>query len=297
MQAAINEFLYAHLEQLAIRQPSRLEAIVNWHRYTLAGAALSERRLRSILRHVYRWQTSRGQLTFEEMLSHCKADPLFEADAEFVVWYNADRRQERYLDEVFSTSASTCIHTLRSFEESLLAAMIADTPAHVIDLRAASPSSASFSESILGLSDLEECPNVWDEFFAATGAHVRTALFQSKLPVMAFLNERFELAQTFEELRKGGEIPQGFQRLIDAHFQQSPAGRNEVLLNRGHRLVKRALQQGVHSPLASVLRLLVINALNAAGAGRSPSLLTTQTSDLDWIADALWGRNPSEGKD
>ncbi|MBL8814769.1 MAG: ATP-binding protein [Planctomyces sp.] len=291
IQIALNEYLYDHLERLAEQQPTRLEAIVNWHRYTLAGAALGERRLRNILRRVYRWQTSRGQLTFEQCLASSKSDPLFESDAEFVIWYNADRRQERYLDEVFASGSTTCVHTLRSFEESLLASMIADTTGQVVDLRAATPSSVNFSEAILGLTDVEECPAVWEEYFAATGAKVKTGLFQTSQPVMAFLNERFELAQTFEELRKGGEIPQGFQRLIDAHFQQSPTGRNEVMLNRSHRLVKRALQQGVHSPLASVLRLLVINALHTAGAGRSHDLSKTQAGDLDWIADALWGRD------
>ncbi|MFN9719346.1 MAG: hypothetical protein ACK58L_11660, partial [Planctomycetota bacterium] len=113
--------------------------------------------------------------------------------------------------------------------------------------------------------------------------------FQNGLPVVAFLNERYELAQTFEELRRDGDIPRGFQRLIDAHFRNAPTGQNEVILNREHRLVRRALQQGPRSPLASVLRLLVLNALNSAGAGRSKEAADVQMEDLDWIADALWG--------
>lgn len=291
VQSAINEFIFEHLEQLVASQPTRVEAIVNWHRYTLTGAALGEPRLRAILRQIYRWQTSRGALTFEQILQHSTADPLFEADADFVVWYNADRRQERYIDDVFATVNVPCVHTLRSFEESLLAAMIADTLEQHVDLRAASPSSPNFAAAVLGMADTEDAAAEWTEFLSATGARVLIASYHARQPVMAFLNERYELAQTFEDLRKGGDIPQGFQRLIDAHFQQAPTGRNEVILNREHRLVQRALRQGTSSPLASVLRLLVNNALTAAGAGRSPAAARSQSEDLDWIAEALWGRD------
>jgi len=64
-----------------------------------------------------------------------------------------------------------------------------------------------------------------------------------------------------------------------------------VILNRDHRLVQRALRNGPRSPLASVLRLLVLNSLTAAGAGRSKEASQIQMEDLDWIADALWGQN------
>jgi len=92
-------------------------------------------------------------------------------------------------------------------------------------------------------------------------------------------------------LRRDGDIPKGFQRLIDAHFRHAPTGKNEVILNREHRLVQRALSQGVSSPLASVLRMLVTNALAAAGAARGKESANVQMEDLDWIADALWGQN------
>lgn len=291
VQSAISDFIFEHLEGLAVNQPSRLEAIVNWHRYTLAGAALSEPRLRAILRQVYRWQTSRGPMAFDAIVDLSQADPLFETEAERVIWYNADRRQERYFDDLFASIATPCVHTLRSFEEALLAAMVADTYEHPVDLRAASPSSPNFAAAILGMSDIEDASSDWSEFLSVTGAKVLVAAFVAKQPVMAFLNERYELARTFDDLRKGGDIPQGFQRLIDAHFQQAPTGRNEVILNRDHRLVQRALQQGPTSPLASVLRLLVMNALSSAGAARNPDSVSSQTDDLDWIAEALWGRD------
>ncbi len=291
VRAALDDFLFNHLERLANEEPSRLEAVVNWHRYILAGAALSEERLRSILAKVYRFKTSRGALLFQEIVERSAADALHEQDAEYVIWYNADRRQERYLDDVFASNRTPCVHVFRSFEESLLAAMIADDAKTEIDLRPATPSSPNFATSVMGLTNPEEAPSAWVEFLRSTQARVMLASFQNNLPVVAFLNERYELAQTFEELRRDGDIPKGFQRLIDAHFRNAPTGQNEVILNREHRLVRRALQQGPRSPLASVLRLLVMNALNAAGAGRSREAAEIQVEDLDWIADALWGND------
>jgi molecular chaperone HtpG len=290
VQSVIAESIFRHLELLAENHPARLEAIVNWHRYSLAGAALSEPRLRRLLRGVYRWTTSHGPMTIDDILDASPADPLFETEADGVVWYNADRRQERYLDTLFASSTAPCIHTLRSFEETLLAAMIADTAEAAIDMRAASPSSPNFAESILGLSNLEEISDKWNAFFEGTRAVIMTAGFHAAQPVMAFLNERFELSESLQALKRDGEIPPGFQRLIDAHFEQSPSGLNEVVLNRNHRLVSRALEQGPASPLASVLRLLVCQALNSAGASSTDGLSSQLAEDLDWIADSLWGK-------
>src|SRR5262249_1190356 len=154
----------------------------------------------------------------------------------------------------------------------------------------ASPSAPGFAEGILGVSDLEEAPAMWQEFFACTGARILCASFRTEQPVMAFLNERYELLRTFDELKKQGTIPAGFQRLIDAQFADAPTGVNEVLLNRNHRLVGRALSQKTSHPLASVLRLLVINALGAAGAAVNRATQSQQVEDLAWVAEALWGR-------
>jgi molecular chaperone HtpG len=96
---------------------------------------------------------------------------------------------------------------------------------------------------------------------------------------------------TFDDLKKDGAIPSGFQRMIDTHFSSAPTGQNEVVLNRNHTLVGRALTQSHRSPLASVLRLLVQNALNTAGATTNQESRQQQTDDLDWIAEALWGRD------
>ena len=121
----------------------------------------------------------------------------------------------------------------------------------------ASPQAQGFAQTVLGINDVQDAPPAWQEFLGGSGARVLCASFAADQPVLAFLNERDELLKTFDDLKKQGTIPAGFQRLIDAHFQDAPAVQNEVLLNRGHRLVQRALEQKTSSPLASVLRLLV----------------------------------------
>lgn len=292
-RAMLEELLYEHLERLAREDRARIESILAWHRYTLAGAALTERRLRELLRRTYRFPTSQGQLTFDEIAERSAADPLFETEAERVLWYNADRRQEGWANTLFAGHPAPCIHALRSFEESLLATMAADRTAdgEVTDLRLASPGSPGFAPSVLGVRDLGDAPGPWQEFLGPD-VKILCASFGEVRPVMAFLNERSELLRTLDDLKKQGTIPSGFQRMIDAHLDDRPAARNEVLLNREHRLVARALAQSTSTPLASTLRLLVAHALAAAGAASTPAALRRQAEDLDWIADALWGRNP-----
>ena len=288
VRIALQAHIYDHFRQLAIDHPQRLEAIINWHRFTIAGSALEEAPLRHLLRSCYRFSTTQGDLTFDQILSKTKADPLVELEADNVIWYNADRRQERWLNEIFTGNQSLCIHALRSFEESLLAAMIADFSDRLIDLRIASPSSPQFGTTVLGIRRLEEAPSEWSEFLGGEHAKVMIAEFRGTQPVMAFLNERYELSKTFEGLKKDGDIPPGFQRLIDAHFRQAPADKNEVLLNRRNNLVERALAKGTGSPLANVVRLVVHAALHSAGATLDSTAQALQRDDLDWIARALW---------
>ncbi|HBE71231.1 MAG TPA: hypothetical protein DDW52_24050 [Planctomycetaceae bacterium] len=287
----LSDAIFEHFEELAQQQPERLEAIVNWHRFTLAGSALAEPLLRKILRDSYRFLTSDGELTFDEILKKSEADPIAESEAEYVIWCNADRRQEAYLSELFRSGQSICVHAIRSFEEGLLAALIADTTDAIVDLRIASPSSPGFAESILGMHDLEEATPDWQEYFDASEVKVSIASFATSQPVMAFLNERYELSKTLESLKNTGDIPRGFQRLIDAHFDAAPAGQNEVILNRQHRLIGRALSKGTRSPLANVTRLLVHNALQSAGAQTPRGAKSQLADDLDWIAEMLWGRD------
>ncbi len=290
----LERMLYEHFEELARTDPARLEAVLAWHRYSLAGAALSDRRLRDLLRSTYRFNTSAGSLSCEEIVERSAADPLFETEADRVVWYNTDRRQERWISSLFAHHDAPCVQTLRSFEESLLATMLGDIRelrAERINLRIASPSAQGFASQILGVHDSDDAPSDWQEFLSITDVRVMVASFRSNQPVMAFLNDRHDLQKTFEELKGQGTVPAGFQRLIDAHFQQDEPVRNEVLLNREHRLVKRAMEQRPGTPLACVLRLLVVSALNSAGAAIPKEAHARQADDLDWIAEALWGRN------
>ncbi len=288
VRLALEATIYGHFQSLARKQPQRLEAIINWHRFTIAGSALDEPQLRDLLRTCYRFNTTQGDLTFEEILDAASADPLIESEADQVIWYNADRRQERWLNEVFHSARVLCVHALRSFEETLMAAMVADSLDTVIDLRIASPSSPNFGETVLGMRSLTDAPDEWLEFLGGLDAKVMIADFHGRQPVMAFLNERYELSRTFEGLKKDGDIPVGFQRLIDAHFRQAPAEKNEVILNRQNALIERALTRGVHSPLANVVRLIVQNALHSAGASLGTGAQVQQVDDLDWIARALW---------
>lgn len=296
VRTQLEKMLFEHFEKLAKTDPSRLEAVLSWHRYSLAGAALSDRRLRDLLRQTYRFTTSAGPLTCDEILARSAADPLFETDADRVLWYNTDRRQERWVNSLFAQTEAPCVQTLRSFEESLLAAMtgdVATTKGESIDLRVASPSASGFASQILGVQDMEDAPAEWQDFLSSTEARVMVATFRTDQPVMAFLNDRHELQKTYEELKRQGTVPAGFQRLIDSHFDSDEPARNEVLLNRNHRLVKRVLEQRAGTPLASVLRLLVVSALNSAGAAVPRAVQSQQSDDLDWIAEALWGQKKS----
>lgn len=292
IQQVLQDRIYEYLETLAENEPDRMQAILNWHRYTFAGASVNDRRLRDLMRKVYTLPTSAGSMTINEILERSPADPLFETEADRVIWYNMDRRQERWINQLFADHDVPCVHAFRSFEESLLAAVAADeqeTGNHTA-LRMASASATNFAEGILGIRDMEEVDETWSEFLSTTKARIFTASFTTRQPVMAFLNERYELARTFDDLKKDGRVPAGFQRLIDSHFEGEPAGQNEVVLNRNHPLVQRSLSQRTGTPISSVLRLLVMQALNSAGAAIDNSAQRQQMDDLDWIAEALWGK-------
>ncbi len=299
-KGAIESLLFRHFESLATTDPARLAGVIVWHRYSLAGAAISNARLRALLRKTYTFSTTQGPLTFDAILAKSAADPLFESEAGSVIWFNVDRRQERWAETVFTGQAAPCVHAVRTFEESLLAAMAADavnassaSAAHSrIDLRPASASSPQFARTVLGVTDMEPAPDDWQTFLGTGNATIFLASFDPKTPVMAFLNERRELIQSFDEIKKTGQVPAGFQRMIDTHLSGGPATKasNEVLLNRRHPLVARAMAQKTSHPLASVLRLLVINALSTAGATMTAEARRNQGEDLEWIADVLGTR-------
>jgi HSP90 family molecular chaperone len=291
-RGAIEERLFSHFEELSRTAPVRFQSLLTWHRYMWAGHALTTPRLRKLMYHTYPFQTSQGTLTAQAIIERSRANALVETEYDYVVWYNTDRRQERWINSLFAQHQVPCVHATRSFEESLLTALVADqSHEQSIDLRYTAPGSPGFASCILGVRDVEDASSDWCEFLEAIDARLMCASFREDVPVMAFLNERADMQQTFEELKKQGTIPSAFQRIIDRHMEEQPSSRNEVLLNRSHRLVQRALSQKTNSPLASVLRLLVAQSLTAAGAALPASMQQVQTDDLDWITDALWGKN------
>jgi HSP90 family molecular chaperone len=288
----LEEFLFAHLERLLGEDRDRPNSIVTWHRYTFAGAAIQNRRLRALLARCYTFPTSRGAMTFEKIAAASRADSVFESDADHVIWFNAERRQERHIDSLFAAHDVPCVHTLRSFEEALLAAMVSDfnSADHRAEMRAASPGSREFARSILGLSDLETADDEWQKFLTDEAAGVYIATFAKDQPAIAFINERRELMLSFDELKKNGTVPKAFQKLIDKHFDQNRPPQNEVLLNRSHPMVAAALSQKTSHPLASMLRVLVANALASAGAAQNEESRKRVAHDLDWISEVLMVR-------
>lgn len=293
VRTKLEELLFEHFRTLAKRDPQRMEAILSWHRYSLAGASLFDRRLRDLLRTCYRFNTSMGPLTFVEIANKSASDPIYDPEWERVLWYNADTRQERWMNTLFADHSIPCVHAVRSFEESLLASMAGDFAEECgerVEVRIASPSHEGFGTQILGVKDIEDAPESWQHFFASADAKIQIASFRNQQPVMAFLANRHELLKSYENLKSQGAVPIGFQRLIDSHFRKSPTQQNEVLLNRNHELIERVLSQSTAVPLASVLRLLVFSSLNAAGASKSRDVINTEKEDLAWIAEALWGR-------
>jgi hypothetical protein len=165
--------------------------------------------------------------------------------------------------------------------------MISDTPDAKIELRPASPSSLNFTESILGIQGKREASSEWQEFLEKLQVNVLLADSSTSPPILAFVNERFELSKTFDEIKENGDLPKGFERIIQQHFDRNPIGKNEVILNTHHRIISKALKQGVNSPMANVLRVLVAASLTKAGAKLESDALAYQATDLSNIADAL----------
>ena len=113
VQDVVEEKLFQHFEKQAVEDPRRLEALIEVHRYSLVGSAIETARLRDLMRGAYKWNTSAGRMNFEEILKASAADMLFESEADRVIWYNADRRQERWMNDLFNDSGTV----LRAYAE------------------------------------------------------------------------------------------------------------------------------------------------------------------------------------
>lgn len=285
----IAESIFKWMEDLAERDDETWQAICEWHRYSLVGSALDVGRLRRALRKSLRWNTSAGELTFDEFLARSESDPLLAPEADYTVWFNIQRRQEPWIDSVFDPDGPPCVHCLRSFEVSLLSQLIHDASesGKRIQLLAAKLDSPGFATGILGVRDHEPVAAEWQEFLGLDGARVFSARGGGEHSSLALVDESQEVKGRIASLREASRVPPGFRALIEREMASDGEGAGEVLLDLNHLLVQRALDRSPRHPLANVLRVQVANALESAGAKLSPASREIRKNDLDWVSETL----------
>jgi molecular chaperone HtpG len=278
VQAQLSNLLLARLRELSRSDLTRLRSLYTWHRYAFTGAALDEPELRNILASSYQLQTTRGPMTFNEVLER---DPT--------IWLNSNPRQEAWIASVFNDHPATCIQATRTFESSLITLMAADLHSERpdIDLQSAQPGNERFMSEVLGITNPADLDSDWNDYFAPFGARVQLADCLSNAPVLAFPRASAELRRDFESISSDGRIPPSFARMISKHFSAEDQDRSTLILNRRQPLVQRALAGSIHSPLASILRLLAHNALTIAGAKLNTEDHAIVSKDLDWIAETI----------
>lgn len=289
----IENALFEYFNQMAIERPATWEAILTWHRYSLTGAAITNDFLRALLRKTYKFSTTAGKLTFDEILEKSPANPIFEQEIEYIIWFHGDHRQESAIATLFAGGTVPCVNACMTFEESLLIAMSYDavSEGRLVECRPAVIGTQGFGEEVLGASETEPLEERWTDFFDAVDAKFFVASCSSQQPVFAFLNERRDLVRTLGALKDESVIPSAFQRMIDQHLDGQELPQNEVLLNRNHPLVARALAKATGAPLASVLRILVMQTLQSAGALPDRKVRECMEDDIQWVAEALWGKD------
>lgn len=295
IKAHIESLLLQRLADLQRNDLVKLQSIITWHRYSIAGAALDEPVLREILTKSYLFHTTKGRLTFEEVVKTATEARATEED-EVILWTNTDRHQEQWISGVFAEVDQPCVQALRGFEGTLLSLMVVDAQmrGQALGLQSAHPGNEQFVEQVLNIRDLHELDSEWQEFFSIFDVWVRCDSFMSSLPVLAFPRRDVELKRDFEMLKGNGSIPSAFARMMDRHFSSDEKQKSQVILNQRHHIVARALKHSIHSPLASVLRLLVHKALMTAGAIPSRGEQDIIKKDLDWIAETIVPKGDSD---
>jgi molecular chaperone HtpG len=285
----LERLVFEWLENMARERPAEWRAMLEWHRYTLTGSALDVPRLRALLGRTLEWRTSHGRRGFDAILAASEADPLLAEEVDHVVWFNADRAQEAWIDRVFARSTAPCVHAVESFELTLLGQLARDAagPKRSIELRPAKLSSKGFGESVLGVREHTELEGPWADFLRSDGLRVFTGRLDGAAPCLAFVDERAQLVRAFEGIRELRRVPTGFQALIDRELALVEGRGNELLLDLAHPLVARALAGSTAHPLASVLRVQALAALESAGSQLGAEAKRQRESDLSWIADAL----------
>lgn len=285
----LEKLLFAWLEKLTRDHPAEWQAILRWHRYTLLGHALDVPRLRRYVGDTLEWPTTRGKLLFEDLWKSTSVDLLSLGAEEPTVWFNSDRRQEAWIDTLFSETDAICVHATRSFDMATLHALTADRierdkPGR---LKAAKLSTPGFAESVLGAREFEELDPEWSDFLGLGNLNVFRGALRTDRPCLAFIDESQEVRRTFQDLVSAGTLPSGYQKIIQEQLDAQPEVRNEILLNTSHSLVKRALERSITHPLASVLRIQVYAALESAGVRLDEEAAAKRKYDLDWVSEAL----------
>jgi molecular chaperone HtpG len=288
VKQSIEAILLERLFELQKEDLVKLQSILTWHRYSFAGAALDQNTLRHILSMSYLFSTTIGPLTFSKIVEHSQSED-YSKGGEMVLWVNTDQRQEQWISGVFESHNQPCVQALKTFESTLLTLMVSDLTGQdqPILVQSAHPGNERFVEDVLSIRDLREVSDEWQDFFSMFDVRVRFDSFDSPLAVLAFPRRDVEIRRDFESLKKDGRIPAAFSRMMDQHFSSEDVEQSQIILNTKHQIVSRALKNSIHSPLASVLRILVSNALMTAGAIPGSQEQQTLRKDLDWIAETI----------
>lgn len=295
-QIAIEHFLLEYFHRLSEEKPESFQAIIHWHRYWIAGAAIDSPQLRSLLHPTYRFQTTRGPMTFVQLLEENQSSIPMGSEAEKVLWFNRDRKRQRWMEEMFQDISVPCIHTFGSFEEELLSTMVGDVDEMDLQLQTAAPSNDRFATSILGASELRQVSPTWQDFLGGTENRILAGSCKHSNPVFSFLDDRTESIDSFKELEQQKSIPEGFRRVLKNHFRQMPEGQNEVILNLNHSFIKETLSSDINNPKAGILRLLISSSLQSSGHPQKEFYRQAFQKDLDWI-DQAFGNGGSTSED
>lgn len=284
LRANLEQLLLERLFELGEKDRGRLQSILNWHRYTFAGAALDVPPLRKLLEQHYLFQTSQGPLSFRKL-----SEAVKQAGAGSRIWFNTARGREAWINRMFSGLPVPCVQALRTFESALLEALADDARAggDQLEVRPADPGDDDFLTFVLGGGRFEPLDDGWEQFFAPFRCSVETGEWRGDEPVLAFLNEKLQTRRDFDEIKADGKLPAAFAGIIDRHLGRDTGERHRLLLNRKHELVRGALEGGAHAPLASVLRTLAYHAFLTAGLAPRDEEQRTLRHDLEWIAETV----------
>ncbi len=126
--------------------------------------------------------------------------------------------------------------------------MIGEFPDAKMELRAASPSSRNFSESILASTKNGRLRSL--EAFSREAQRERLRRTLSNEPPDPGIHQRTIRTVPNRSMRfeRTGNLPKGFERIIQQHFERRPVGKNEVILNQHHKNRAQGVGAGPQRP-------------------------------------------------